>query len=75
MVVKDVLLMFAKKLSMSLQNLIPEAWSNRDLLKEATYSDAVRAVIEDVDKGGVVSLYFENLEQLDRIIQRLSEGL
>ena len=51
MVVKDVLLMFAKKLSMSLQNLILEAWSNRDFLKEATYSDAVRAVIEDVDKG------------------------
>jgi 2,3,4,5-tetrahydropyridine-2-carboxylate N-succinyltransferase len=50
-VVKDVLLMFAKKLSMSLQNLILEAWSNRDLLKEATHSDAVRAVIEDVDKG------------------------
>ena len=43
--------MFAKKLSMSLQNLILEAWSNRDLLKEATYSDAVRAVIENVDKG------------------------
>ncbi len=43
--------MFAKKLSMSLQNLILEAWSNRDLLKEATHSDAVRAVIEDVDKG------------------------
>ena len=36
---------------MSLQNLILEAWSNRDLLKETTYSDAVRAVIEDVDKG------------------------
>jgi 2,3,4,5-tetrahydropyridine-2-carboxylate N-succinyltransferase len=51
MVVKDVLLMFAKKLSMSLQNLILKAWSNRDLLKDATYSDAVRAVIEDVDKG------------------------
>jgi 2,3,4,5-tetrahydropyridine-2-carboxylate N-succinyltransferase len=50
-VVKDVLLMFAKKISMSLQNLILEAWSNRDLLKETTYSDAVRAVIEDVDKG------------------------
>jgi 2,3,4,5-tetrahydropyridine-2-carboxylate N-succinyltransferase len=43
--------MFAKKISMSLQNLILEAWSNRDLLKEATYSDAVRAVIEDIDKG------------------------
>jgi ParB family chromosome partitioning protein len=35
----------------------------------------LRVKIEDVDKGGVVSLYFENLEQLDRIIQRLSEGL
>jgi 2,3,4,5-tetrahydropyridine-2-carboxylate N-succinyltransferase len=51
MVVKDVLLMFAKKINMSLHNLILEAWSNRDLLKETTYSDAVRAVIEDVDKG------------------------
>ena len=36
---------------MSLHNLILESWSNRDLLKETTYSDAVRAVIEDVDKG------------------------
>ena len=26
-------------------------WGNRDLLKEAKYSDAVRAVIEEVDKG------------------------
>jgi 2,3,4,5-tetrahydropyridine-2-carboxylate N-succinyltransferase len=51
MVVKDVLLMFVKKIRMSLQNLILEAWSNRDLLKDATYSDAVRTVIEDVDKG------------------------
>jgi 2,3,4,5-tetrahydropyridine-2-carboxylate N-succinyltransferase len=40
-----------QKINMTLQNLILEAWSNRDLLKEATYSDAVRAVIEDVDKG------------------------
>ena len=51
MVVKDVLLMCAKKINMSLHNLILEAWSTRDLLKETTYSDAVRAVIEDVDKG------------------------
>lgn len=40
-----------QKKSMSLHNLILEAWSNRDLLKEPTYSNAVRAVIEDVDKG------------------------
>jgi 2,3,4,5-tetrahydropyridine-2-carboxylate N-succinyltransferase len=30
---------------------ILEAWNNRELLKEAKYSDAVRAVIEEVDKG------------------------
>ena len=36
---------------MELQALILEAWSNRDLLKETKYSDAVRAVIEEVDKG------------------------
>ena len=36
---------------MLLKELILEAWSNRDLLKEATYSDAVRFVIEEVDKG------------------------
>jgi 2,3,4,5-tetrahydropyridine-2-carboxylate N-succinyltransferase len=40
-----------QKKSMSLQNLILKAWSNRDLLKEPTYGNAVRAVIEDVDKG------------------------
>lgn len=36
---------------MSLKDLILEAWSNRDLLKDKQYSDAVRAVIEEVDKG------------------------
>ena len=36
---------------MSIKELILEAWSNRDLLKEATYADAVRFVIEEVDKG------------------------
>ncbi|MEO5681772.1 MAG: 2,3,4,5-tetrahydropyridine-2,6-dicarboxylate N-succinyltransferase [Chitinophagaceae bacterium] len=36
---------------MELQSLILEAWSNRDLLKDGKYSDAVRAVIEEVDKG------------------------
>ncbi len=30
---------------------IEEAWNNRELLKEDTYKDAVRAVIEEVDKG------------------------
>jgi 2,3,4,5-tetrahydropyridine-2-carboxylate N-succinyltransferase len=42
---------FAKILKMELQQLILEAWSNRELLKDSKYSDAVRAVIEEVDKG------------------------
>lgn len=36
---------------MTLQDQITAAWANRDLLKDASYSDAVRAVIEEVDKG------------------------
>ena len=36
---------------MDLQQLILEAWTNRELLKDAKYSDAVKAVIEEVDKG------------------------
>ena len=34
-----------------MKDLILEAWSNRDLLKQSKYSDSVRAVIEEVDKG------------------------
>ncbi len=37
--------------SMHLQDQIRQAWENRELLKDATFSDAVRAVIEEVDKG------------------------
>src|SRR6266480_4983023 len=36
---------------MALQQLIAEAWTNRELLKEKKHLDAVRAVIEEVDKG------------------------
>jgi len=43
--------MFAKKFTMELQQLVLEAWGNRELLKDKRYSDAVRAVIEEVDKG------------------------
>lgn len=43
--------MFAKKKFMELQQLINEAWADRELLKDINYSDAVRAVIEEVDKG------------------------
>lgn len=36
---------------MQLKDQILAAWDNRELLKDATYADAVRAVIEEVDKG------------------------
>ena len=36
---------------MQLQELIKAAWGDRELLKDMKYSDAVRAVIEEVDKG------------------------
>jgi len=34
-----------------MKELILEAWANRELLKDKKYADAVRAVIEEVDKG------------------------
>ena len=34
-----------------MKELILEAWGNRELLKDNKYSDAVRAVVEEVDKG------------------------
>jgi 2,3,4,5-tetrahydropyridine-2-carboxylate N-succinyltransferase len=43
--------MFAKNENMDLEKLIKEAWANRELLKDETYSNAVRDVIEKVDKG------------------------
>ena len=36
---------------MELPELIHAAWANRELLKEERYADAVRLVIEEVDKG------------------------
>lgn len=36
---------------MELQELIQTAWANRGLLKEDHYADAVRTLIEEVDKG------------------------
>jgi 2,3,4,5-tetrahydropyridine-2-carboxylate N-succinyltransferase len=36
---------------MELKDLIQSAWQNRDLLKEEQYAQAVRDVIEQVDKG------------------------
>lgn len=34
-----------------MQNLISEAWNNRELLKQKQYTDAVKSVMEEVDKG------------------------
>ncbi len=42
---------------MDLQKLIAEAWENRELLKDETYANAVRAVIEEVDKGRLRTAY------------------
>src|SRR5688500_8258732 len=36
---------------MKLRETIEAAWKNRELLKDQTYEQAVRSVIEDVDKG------------------------
>lgn len=36
---------------MDVQQLIKKAWENRELLKEEEYKEAVKIVIEDVDKG------------------------
>ena len=36
---------------MELQQRIDEAWANRELLKDSKYSDAIRQVIEEIDKG------------------------
>ena len=36
---------------MELKELILAAWVNRELLKEEKYADAVRTIIEEVDKG------------------------
>jgi len=34
-----------------MKELILEAWNNRELLKDSKYSDAVRGVVEELDKG------------------------
>jgi 2,3,4,5-tetrahydropyridine-2,6-dicarboxylate N-succinyltransferase len=42
---------FATQKKEKMKELILEAWGNRELLKDNKYTDAVRAVIEEVDKG------------------------
>ncbi len=36
---------------MDVQNLIAEAWQNRELIKDEKYVEAIKTVIEDIDKG------------------------
>jgi 2,3,4,5-tetrahydropyridine-2-carboxylate N-succinyltransferase len=48
---KSKFFMFALKKKYFMQQLIAEVWENRELLKNTTYTDAIRAVIEEVDKG------------------------
>lgn len=36
---------------MNLEKMIKEAWDNRELLKDGTYTDAVRNVIDKLDTG------------------------
>ena len=38
---------------MELQNIIEEAWENRELLKEKQTKIAIKSIIEDLDKGNV----------------------
>ncbi len=48
---RDHFITFAKNTYMELKEQILAAWNDRELLKDATFADAVRAVIEEVDKG------------------------
>jgi 2,3,4,5-tetrahydropyridine-2,6-dicarboxylate N-succinyltransferase len=48
---KNKLSLQLKNVEMELKQLIVEAWGNRELLKDSKYADAVRGVIEEVDKG------------------------
>jgi 2,3,4,5-tetrahydropyridine-2-carboxylate N-succinyltransferase len=47
----SVILHFPKQKIMELKEQVLAAWSNRELLKENQYADAIRIVIEELDKG------------------------
>lgn len=40
---------------MNLQEMIEEVWNNRTLLNEDKYQTAIRDVIEEVDKGQLLT--------------------
>ncbi len=45
-------IIFAKNIKkMDLEKMINEVWANRELLKDETYTDAIRNVIDRVDEG------------------------
>ncbi len=49
---REQLYIFAKNNSeMNLEKKIKEAWDNRERLKDKNYKDAIRKVIDEVDKG------------------------
>ncbi len=43
--------MFAGKFAMKLRESVEQAWQNRELVKDSAYANAIRDVIEEVDKG------------------------
>jgi 2,3,4,5-tetrahydropyridine-2-carboxylate N-succinyltransferase len=45
--------MFVKILNMGLKEIISLAWEDRELLKEEEYTNGVRQVIEELDKGNL----------------------
>ena len=56
---------------MELQQLVSEAWQNRELLKDEKYINAVKAVIEDLDKGRLrTALSTENGWQVNEWIKQ-----
>lgn len=56
---------------MELQQLINEAWNNRELVKENKYTDAIRTVIGEVDKGKLrVATPIENDWQVNEWIKQ-----
>ena len=45
--------MFVKNSIMDLEKMIGEVWNNRELLKDETYTDAIRNVIDKIDEGNL----------------------
>jgi 2,3,4,5-tetrahydropyridine-2-carboxylate N-succinyltransferase len=56
---------------MQIQSLIEQAWQDRSLLQQTTYADAVRHVIEEVDKGRLrVASPTENAWQVNEWVKQ-----